>query len=77
MRATTSEDYARAAARGYRPDQPGRVPDPVWDVVQACWREDPLQRPGMATVVGALEACLEQLGPEQDGCAPQCECSVM
>ena len=67
------------AARGYRPDRPGGLPDLGWDVVQACWREDPVERPSMAMAVAALEACLEGLPPEQHAEVkePLCACSVM
>ena len=68
-----AEEYAQHAARGYRPDRPARLPDALWEVVQACWREDPVERPTMAAVVAVMEEVMHDMPEDMEGCG----CSVM
>eukprot|EP00775_Hariotina_reticulata_P006929 gene6929-7147_t len=44
--------YAAKVAQGYRPSRPKKMPQELWDLVAACWQQDPIQRPHI-TEVGA------------------------
>ncbi|THH27737.1 hypothetical protein EUX98_g6456 [Antrodiella citrinella] len=50
-----------ALARGRRPERPvtphgGLMPQPMWDLVQACWKEQPSERLGISALVQKLDA---------------------
>lgn len=42
-------------AEGNRLDQPGNCSDHLYELMNACWKEDPEDRPGFADIVAKLE----------------------
>lgn len=54
--------YAERVASGYRPKRPNTkgVPLAAWELVEACWDQDPVDRPHMSEVVATLEGLLAQ-----------------
>lgn len=48
------EIYAEKVARGYRVPIPSRWPEPVRELVAACWAHDGADRPSMADVRATL-----------------------
>jgi hypothetical protein len=42
--------YAAKVARGYRPAKPKAISAGVWQLVEACWQQEPCARPSMAKV---------------------------
>ncbi len=67
--------YADKVASGYRPKRPGKMSDAVWDLVSACWHQDPVQRPHMSQVGevarAAARAAGGQAGREQQQRCPR------
>eukprot|EP00878_Enallax_costatus_P004189 GHUV01004418.1.p1 GENE.GHUV01004418.1~~GHUV01004418.1.p1 ORF type:complete len:382 (+),score=149.58 GHUV01004418.1:138-1283(+) len=51
--------YAKKVCKGYRPSRPTRMSPGVWSLIQACWQQDPLDRPAMKDVVAELKRLLE------------------
>ncbi len=45
----------RAIFTGKRPPRPEGVDDGVWEVVEACWKEEPEDRPSFAAIATALQ----------------------
>ncbi len=41
-------------SEGYRPPRPPRVSAEQWALVEACWHQDPCERPAMAQVLQEL-----------------------
>ncbi|KAF9455687.1 kinase-like domain-containing protein, partial [Collybia nuda] len=43
--------------QGIRPPRPesAKMTDPIWDVVQSCWKQEPEERPGMSMVNAWLQ----------------------
>eukprot|EP00842_Homolaphlyctis_polyrhiza_P006985 jgi/Hompol1/876/HPOL_005442-RA len=41
---------------GERPSRPSNAPDLLWDVIQACWDQDPQKRPPFYRIVQMLES---------------------
>ena len=55
-------------AEGYRPQRPKKCPEPMWELITACWDADPVVRPHMSEVVEILEDYLCMLQkPEGKG----------
>ena len=52
--------YASRVALGFRPPVSCRVPPALWELVQACWQQDPALRPSMFEVMEALHAMVPQ-----------------
>ncbi|KAL2918541.1 hypothetical protein HK105_201942 [Polyrhizophydium stewartii] len=50
----TDKAVVDAIRQGKRPARPGGVPDAVWQVLEACWRDDPLERPTFAEIMRHL-----------------------
>ncbi len=51
------DELAERTAAGYRPPKPRafeRLPPELWQLISACWHQDPVQRPDIASVVGVL-----------------------
>eukprot|EP00198_Chlamydomonas_reinhardtii_P010385 XP_001699722.1 predicted protein [Chlamydomonas reinhardtii] len=50
------EDYAEMVCDGYRPPRPKCLEhtDQAWALIEACWQDDPVQRPDMDTVLVRL-----------------------
>ena len=48
---------------GYRPDLPHAMPLPLADLVESCWRENPLQRPSAGELCSDLLVIIKQLAP--------------
>jgi hypothetical protein len=42
--------YAAKVAKGYRPSQPKKMSQELWDLISACWHQDPIQRPHITEV---------------------------
>ncbi|KAF8069472.1 mpv17 [Scenedesmus sp. PABB004] len=42
------EDYAEKVSKGYRPARPKSFSDAAWELVSACWAQEPTQRPNMS-----------------------------
>lgn len=42
--------YARKVSQGYRPARPKRMSDGAWQLIEACWQQDPVLRPHMSEV---------------------------
>jgi len=62
------ERYADRVAQGYRPKRPKKCPEPMWELITACWDADPVVRPHMSDVVDILEDYLSVLQkPEGKG----------
>ncbi|KAG2436299.1 hypothetical protein HXX76_006610 [Chlamydomonas incerta] len=50
------EDYAEMVCDGFRPARPTALAnDAVWSLIEACWHDDPVQRPDMDTVLVRLQ----------------------
>lgn len=51
------DELAERTAGGYRPPKPRafeRLPPELWQLISACWHQDPVQRPDIASVGDAL-----------------------
>jgi hypothetical protein len=44
---------------GYRPSKPNKMAEELWQLVDDCWKQDPLERPDMGEVVRRLEQLIE------------------
>ncbi|WIA14836.1 hypothetical protein OEZ85_001555 [Tetradesmus obliquus] len=64
-----TERYAEKVSQGYRPSRPKRMPPGVWELVTACWQQQPAARPAMAGMVRALTQLLavEERGAGSSG----------
>ncbi|KAG2492211.1 hypothetical protein HYH03_009457 [Edaphochlamys debaryana] len=60
LRIKDAHGYAELVARGYRPPRVKAIPDELWELICACWHDDPVQRPCMADVEVALGALAAQ-----------------
>ena len=69
--------YARRVAGGYRPPRTEAFDDGVWALIEACWAQDPLDRPTAAEVVAILEALLEKCAAGGGAPAAKESCSIM
>ncbi|GLC46571.1 hypothetical protein PLESTB_001619700 [Pleodorina starrii] len=49
------QHFAKKVCEGFRPPRHPRIPEAVWQLIQACWHPDPLVRPDMAEVAALLE----------------------
>ncbi|KXZ47965.1 hypothetical protein GPECTOR_31g327 [Gonium pectorale] len=75
----TPEGYAAYVADGYRPHRPQSMPEPLYELIAACWADDPLARPTMADVVDSLAALQEAFAPAAGGrgaSVPACGCAI-
>jgi hypothetical protein len=63
-------------AEGYRPPKPLAMPGPVYELISACWADDPCARPNMADVVETLRLLQEQYAPTPAGDKPSCGCVI-
>eukprot|EP00775_Hariotina_reticulata_P003899 gene3899-4153_t len=54
-----ADHYAAKVSQGYRPKQPKKMPSAVWEVIAACWHQDPVHRPHMSEVVSVLQGLLD------------------
>eukprot|EP00882_Tetradesmus_deserticola_P020372 GHRQ01022009.1.p2 GENE.GHRQ01022009.1~~GHRQ01022009.1.p2 ORF type:complete len:151 (+),score=34.57 GHRQ01022009.1:11-463(+) len=54
-RAACACRYAAKVAKGYRPARPKRISPGVWQLIEACWHQEPCARPSMAKVVEVLQ----------------------
>lgn len=68
------EAYAQSVSNGYRPPIHDHWPQPVKDLIRACWAADPLDRPSMNEVVVRLgviqqtcELCKKHVSPRAYG----------
>ena len=56
----TANEYAQmVASSGYRPPRLAVFGDDLHNLIQACWRHDPLERPDMAAVKAGLQELLQ------------------
>ncbi|KAG2483794.1 hypothetical protein HYH03_017389 [Edaphochlamys debaryana] len=77
------EDYAEMVCQGYRPPRPEclkapRVMAEAWELVEACWHDDPVQRPSMQEVVEALARlrAMELESPSDSAGVTGCGCVI-
>lgn len=49
------------ARQGYRPTLPSQTPQPLADLIRACWHEDQMRRPTFGAIIQALTAIRRQL----------------
>ena len=56
---------------GFRPPRNKVLTDGMWELIEQCWHDDPVQRPGMGQVVRELQLLREAAAavPEPKGCA--------
>ena len=77
------EIYAEKVARGYRVPIPRRWPEPVREMIAACWAQEPCDRPPAADIASLLAqlreaGCFElwdearRLAIEEAGCWACC-----
>jgi serine/threonine protein kinase len=63
-----ADHYAAKVAKGYRPKQPKKMPPAAWELIAACWHQDPVHRPHMSEVVSVLQDLLDaERGPGSRG----------
>jgi serine/threonine protein kinase len=55
------ERYAKRVSEGFRPPIDHRWPEPLRDLIGACWHQDPRRRPSMSEVVLRLELVVKDL----------------
>ncbi|WIA30321.1 hypothetical protein OEZ86_000409 [Tetradesmus obliquus] len=53
-----TEWYAAKVAKGYRPARPKHFNAELWQLVEACWQQEPCARPSMTRVVQVLQGLL-------------------
>jgi hypothetical protein len=66
--------YAGKVAAGFRPRQPKIIPDIIWAVIEACWEQEPADRPPATWVVQQLQQLLAQ---EQEAAAQRAGSGLM
>lgn len=54
------EKYAAQIAEGFRPKHVKLIPPELWELIEACWEQDPLDRPSAAAVLRKLQHLLRQ-----------------
>lgn len=54
------EKYAAQIAQGFRPKHVKLIPPEVWELIEACWEQDPLERPSASAVLQKLKGLLQQ-----------------
>jgi hypothetical protein len=42
--------YAAKVAEGFRPPQPKKISQELWELISYCWHQDPTERPCMSQV---------------------------
>ncbi|GFR41823.1 hypothetical protein Agub_g2595 [Astrephomene gubernaculifera] len=70
----TPEGYASHVANGYRPPRPQAMPEPLYELISACWAEDPCARPNMTDVVESLRLLQDQFAAEPPKPVAACGC---
>ncbi|PNW87091.1 hypothetical protein CHLRE_02g108650v5 [Chlamydomonas reinhardtii] len=73
------EDYAEMVCDGFRPARPGALAnEAAWSLIEACWQDDPVQRPDMDTVLVRLRELQreEELHPTDPGGLMGCSCVI-
>lgn len=61
------EHYASQIAEGFRPKRVKIIPPEVWDIIEACWDQDPTARPAASEVLHKLQKLLQQAQAEAAG----------
>lgn len=67
--ASDCERYAARVAEGYRPKRPKSIPDEVWRIIEACWQQEPTDRPAASDVLRQLQQLLQQTAAAPKGLA--------
>lgn len=49
----------------HRPKKPIALPQDIWDLIEACWAQDPSDRPPASEVLAKLQLLLQQAQAEQ------------
>ncbi|KAJ3082406.1 hypothetical protein HDU99_002781, partial [Rhizoclosmatium hyalinum] len=57
---------SRDGTKGYEP-KPDFIPNELWVLIEACWAQDPLERPDFNSVYATLEAVNAALKASKDG----------
>jgi hypothetical protein len=55
--------YAAKVAKGYRPSKPKAISAATWQLIEACWQQEPCARPSMAKV---RHASMSLFWPKRD-----------
>jgi hypothetical protein len=66
----SDEEIVAGVGMGYRPDYPYKIPsqglvDELWDQIEACWHDDPEQRPAALTVLQFLQGLNQERTQEE------------
>ncbi|GIL56003.1 hypothetical protein Vafri_11478, partial [Volvox africanus] len=74
-------EFAERVAAGYRPprtNQMMRMPPQLWELIEASWHQDPVQRPDIGSMLAALEDLVEPLAEAEVaiGQGPRCSCVI-
>ncbi|GLI61554.1 hypothetical protein VaNZ11_003948 [Volvox africanus] len=74
-------EFAERVAAGYRPprtNQMMRMPPQLWELIEASWHQDPVQRPDIGSMLVALEDLVEPLAEAEAiiGQGPRCSCVI-
>ena len=54
-----------------RLQRPARCPDQLWQLIEACWAQDPKDRPSFADTLQALQQYEQQLQPQPQAAPAQ------
>lgn len=68
----TTDQFVAAVAQGWRPSKPETIPEPLWELVQACWHPHAIERPAMREVVRRLSVLHVQLLDEMTKLESKC-----
>ena len=61
----TTHHYMTKIERGFRLKRPEQIPDPYWDLIKVCWKQNPYERPTFEQIVEELkkdEYAIEEFG---------------
>ncbi|KXZ44420.1 hypothetical protein GPECTOR_68g393 [Gonium pectorale] len=75
------DEFAERVAAGYRPPRPNqmnKLPPELWELIEAAWHQDPVQRPDIDTIVEALEGMVDTVAEMELGrkAAAGCGCAI-
>ncbi|GFR50884.1 hypothetical protein Agub_g13174 [Astrephomene gubernaculifera] len=74
-----ANEFAERVAAGYRPPRPrqmDKLPLALWELIEAGWHQDPVQRPDMDAVVETLEELVEPLAAADAHSGAACGCVI-
>jgi hypothetical protein len=62
---TTPHEHCGCALQKERLQRPARCPDPLWQLIEVCWTQDPRDRPSFADIQQKLQQMQQQLAETQ------------